>query len=117
MIKKIPQIASSLILIYTGLIFLFPEVGRLRYFLLFSVFLVIAFSFQLKKLSKIYFFVEIATISLVFLKIIPTPYLYLFNCGLPMSISIIFSVVSLSVLFGLVASLSAFIYRKTQPNN
>lgn len=97
--KQFSQLVAYLIIIYAMLVSLVPVFARLRFFLIFSVVLVLALSFELKKVVRAYLLTVLAIMSLIFTKIIPTPYLSLFNHGLPMSISIVLTFVYILIIF------------------
>jgi hypothetical protein len=91
--EKIKKIAFGLMIIYILICYLLPEFIRLRYFMVISVVLVVVNMLDLKTLVTARSLTCLALIGLFFFKIIPTPYPYLIERGLPMSISIMTTVV------------------------
>lgn len=92
-LEKIKKTAFWLMVAYILVCYLRPEFIRLRYFLIISGGLVLINILDLKTLVITRFLTALAMISLFFFKIIPTPYLYLNESGLPMSVSIMITVV------------------------
>jgi hypothetical protein len=107
-LEKIKKIAFGLMIVYILVCYLFPELIRLRYFLVISGGLVLINILDLKTLVITRFLTALALIGLFFFKIIPTPYLYLNEKGLPMSVSIMITVVFVFVA----TSIAAFLVGK-----
>lgn len=95
------KLVSLFLILYIILCFLSPGLIRLRFFLIVALLLGLYAALQLSLKLKAVMFSGLIITVLLFFKIIPTPYLYLVERGMMMSVGLIVTLVYCFVIFAL----------------